>query len=53
VTRPIGNRKAEKFSAVEGLSLSQKSRQTLRECEARGLQGQALRDAIADTFKKN
>lgn len=51
VTVKIGARRAAKFSAVEGLSLSSKSKKTLNNFKAKGLKGDDLREAITKQFK--
>ena len=44
--------KAIKFAQVEGMALSPRSAQTLTQLQANGLQGDALRAAIALSFQK-
>lgn len=51
VTRPLGQSKASKFAAVEGMSLNRKSSETLKTLKSRGLKGAALRTAITGSFK--
>lgn len=52
VTRPIGAAKAERFSAVEGLKLSQRSKTLSGQLLSNGLSGDAYRAEIAKAFKK-
>lgn len=51
VTTRIGSSKAEKFSSVEGLSLSKKSARTLTSLKSKGYSGDALRNEIKKNFK--
>lgn len=50
VTKPIGKSKAAKFAKVEGVTTSSKSAKTLKSYSDRGLKGDALRSAIAESF---
>lgn len=50
--KPLGKAKAAKFAQVEGMALTEKSKQTLVRLEASGLKGDALRAAITGTFQK-
>ena len=52
VTRPIGKGKAERFTAVEGMSKSQASKTLASELTVRGLKGDAYRSEITKAFKK-
>ncbi len=52
VPKPLGKAKAEKFSKVEGMTISRKSAKTLSDFEGRGLKGDALRSAINGSFIK-
>ena len=52
VVRPIGRGKAQKFSAVEGLSMNAESRSLVRDLSSRGLKGDAYRAAVVKAFKK-
>ena len=51
VTGAIGTSKAEKFSAVEGMSLTRQNSGRFMTLKSNGLKGKALRHAITDTFK--
>ncbi len=51
VSKAIGYSKAAKFLAVEGMTLSPKSSQTLKDYKSAGLKGDALRAAIVGHFK--
>ncbi len=53
VTKAIGARKAEKFSAVEGVVLTRKNDERYRTLKLSGLKGDALRSAITGSFKSS
>lgn len=50
MTKPLGKAKAEKFAKVEGVTTSAVSAALLSTYIERGLQGDALRSAIRDSF---
>jgi hypothetical protein len=50
MTKPLGKAKAEKFAKVEGVTTSAVSAALLSTHIERGLQGDALRSAIRDSF---
>jgi hypothetical protein len=52
LTRPIGKAKAEKFTAVEGLSKTAASKVLSRSLRERGLTGDAYRAEVIRAFKK-
>ena len=52
VTRPIGSKKAAKFSEVEGLKLSPASKMLTQKASEKGLKGDAYRTEIIKAFKK-
>lgn len=52
VTRPIGGKKAAKFSEVEGLKMSPSSKVLSQKLTASGLKGDAYRIEIIKAFKK-
>ena len=50
VIKPLGRGKAERFSRVEGMSLSKRSVDTISSLNPKGLKGDALRSAITGVF---
>lgn len=52
VTKPIGKAKAERFTAVEGVSKSAASKALSNELTGRGLTGDAYRTEVVKAFKK-
>ncbi|MAU18935.1 MAG: hypothetical protein CMH13_00160 [Martelella sp.] len=52
ITRPIGVGKAERFAAVEGLSLKPASRSLSKSLASSNLKGDAYRTAVTKAFKK-
>lgn len=52
VTKPLGKGKAEKFTAVEGMTKSAASRALSGQLRARGLKGDAYRNEVVKAFKK-
>jgi hypothetical protein len=52
VAKPLGRSKAAKFAAVEGLTLSSKSAQTLAASALSQQGGDGLREAITKSFKQ-
>lgn len=52
VTKPIGSKKAAKFSEVEGLKMSHGSYMLSQKTSAKGLKGDAYRSEITKAFKK-
>ena len=52
VTKPIGKAKAEKFTAVEGMSKSAASKALSGRLTSRGLKGDAYRTELVKAFKK-
>ncbi|ACS56136.1 conserved hypothetical protein [Rhizobium leguminosarum bv. trifolii WSM1325] len=52
VTRPIGEKKAEKFAAVEGLKMSAGSKALSQKLTSGDLKGDAYRREILKAFKK-
>jgi len=52
VTKPIGSKKAAKFSEVEGLRMNLTSQALTQEATAKGLKGDAYRSEITKAFKK-
>ena len=51
VTRPIGKGKAERFTAVEGLSKSPASKALSQKLSGNGLTGDAYRTEVMKAFK--
>lgn len=52
VTNPIGKGKAERFTAVEGMSKSAASKELSKRLAGRGLKGDAYRAELTKAFKK-
>lgn len=52
VTKPLGKGKAEKFTAVEGMTKSAASKALSGQLRGRGLKGDAYRKEVAKAFKK-
>ena len=50
VSMTVGKDKAAKFAQVEGMSLNKRSKTLMARMEQRGLKGDAMRSAIADSF---